>query len=103
MKKEAIIERHQSQTFRAFAIGFAPGFAYLGELDSDLRLARRQNPRTKVPAGAVAIADSYTAVYPQQSPGGWHIIGLLSPESADIRSLALKVGDSVSFVDALRG
>ena len=55
--------------------GFAPGFAYLRGLDPALHLPRRATPRTRVPAGAVAIADTYAAVYPSASPGGWHLLG----------------------------
>ncbi len=55
--------------------GFAPGFAYLTGLDPALELPRRATPRTRVPAGSVAIAAAYSAVYPTASPGGWHLIG----------------------------
>ncbi|EHR50145.1 biotin-dependent carboxylase-like protein [Saccharomonospora marina XMU15] len=55
--------------------GFAPGFAYLTGLDPRLHVPRRPNPRPGVPAGAVAIADAYTGVYPQTAPGGWQLLG----------------------------
>ena len=55
--------------------GFAPGFGYLRGLDRRLHLPRRPTPRTRVPAGSVAIAAEYTAVYPRPSPGGWHLLG----------------------------
>lgn len=72
---EQIIDHHSQPNYHAYALGFTPGFCYLGSLVQKLQIARKNTPRTKVPAGAVAIADQQTAVYPQSSPGGWHIIG----------------------------
>lgn len=71
-----VIERHQSIVYRVYAIGFAPGFAYLGEIDEQLATPRLDTPRLSVPRGSVAIADRQTAVYPAVSPGGWNLIGL---------------------------
>lgn len=71
-----VIELHAGVEYRVGAIGFAPGFAYLGELDTRLALPRRGTPRTRVPAGSLAIAERQTAIYPQASPGGWHLLGL---------------------------
>jgi KipI family sensor histidine kinase inhibitor len=70
-----VIERHSARLYRAAFSGFAPGFAYLTGLDRALELPRRSNPRSRVPAGSVAIAAGYSAVYPRSSPGGWHLIG----------------------------
>lgn len=70
-----VVEVHTSVVYRAYMLGFAPGFAYLGELPQVLDLPRRDTPRQLVPAGSVAIAGRQTAVYPQATPGGWHIIG----------------------------
>jgi KipI family sensor histidine kinase inhibitor len=70
-----VVRRHSSATYVAAFCGFAPGFAYLTGLDPALHLPRRSTPRTRVPAGAVAIAGDYTAVYPHPSPGGWHLLG----------------------------
>jgi inhibitor of KinA len=56
-------------------MGFVAGFGYLWPLDERLRLPRRDTPRTRVPAGSVAIAGQQTAVYPTETPGGWHLIG----------------------------
>ena len=61
-------------TYEAAFTGFAPGFAYLSGLDPALRMPRRSSPRPRVPPGSVAIADTYTAVYPRPSPGGWHLL-----------------------------
>lgn len=70
-----VIERHAAATYRCAFCGFAPGFAYLRGLDESLHLPRRPSPRTRVPAGSVAIAAEYGAVYPSASPGGWHLLG----------------------------
>lgn len=70
-----VVEAHAAPTYRVFMLGFAPGFAYLGPLPEPLRLPRREQPRSRVPVGSVAIAGSQTAVYPVATPGGWHLIG----------------------------
>ena len=70
-----VVERHAAATYRCAFCGFAPGFAYLTGLDPALELPRRATPRTRVPAGSVAIAAAYSAVYPTASPGGWHLLG----------------------------
>jgi KipI family sensor histidine kinase inhibitor len=72
---DEVATRHGAVTYHCAFCGFAPGFAYLAGLDPALRLPRRATPRTVVPAGSVAVADVYTAVYPSASPGGWHVIG----------------------------
>ena len=97
---EEVINLHQSLTYRVYAIGFAPGFAYLGEVDQRIASPRLSTPRMKVPKGAVAIADKQTAVYPNVSPGGWNIIGLcpIAMFDANARpSMPVKVGDKVKF------
>lgn len=67
---------HASREYRVFMIGFVPGFAYMGPLPHDLAsLGRRATPRTGVPPGSVAIAAGQTAIYPVETPGGWHILG----------------------------
>lgn len=65
-----VVNIHVSATYRVYAIGFAPGFAYLGNTDKRIEIPRKQTPRLKVPAGSLAIADRQTAIYPKQSPGG---------------------------------
>ena len=72
---QEVVERHHAATYRCAFCGFAPGFAYLIGLDPALHLPRRATPRTRVPAGSVAIAAEYAAVYPSASPGGWHLVG----------------------------
>ncbi len=72
---DEVIRRHLSNSYRVQFCGFAPGFAYLSGLDPVLQLPRRATPRPSVPAGSVAIAGPYAAVYPTPSPGGWHLLG----------------------------
>ena len=100
---EDIVERHTKPTYRCFMIGFAPGWAYLGPLPEELRLARRSVPRTSVPAGSVAIAGAQTGVYPLPTPGGWHLIGRTSVKlflpNSDPPTL-LRTGDRVKFFPA---
>lgn len=70
-----VARRHSEALYTVAFLGFSPGFAYLVGLDHALHLPRRDTPRTRVPAGSVAIAGEHTAVYPQQTPGGWHLLG----------------------------
>ncbi len=96
-----VIELHSAGEYRVGAIGFAPGFAYLGELDARLALPRRATPRTRVPAGSLAIAERQTAIYPQASPGGWHLIGRCPWRLFDAQArpaCPLALGDRVRFV-----
>jgi KipI family sensor histidine kinase inhibitor len=71
--------------FRAVFCGFVPGFAYLGGLPEVLHLPRRSTPRRVVPAGSLAIAAGYAGLYPQATPGGWHLIGSTSAKVWDIQ------------------
>jgi KipI family sensor histidine kinase inhibitor len=72
---DELIELHCRPEYVVAFCGFSPGFGYLTGLDERLTLPRRARPRTSVPAGAVAVAAGYTAVYPSSSPGGWHLLG----------------------------
>ena len=72
---EEVIEKHSGVNYLVYALGFSPGFPYLGGLDESLKCARLSSPRLNVPAGSVAIADLQTGIYPVASPGGWRIIG----------------------------
>lgn len=95
-----VIRAHTGHTYRVYAMGFAPGFAYLGEVPESLRTPRLDNPRKRIAAGSVAIAEHQTAVYPSQSPGGWNIIGRTATQLYDPASdviSPLKVGDTVQF------
>ncbi len=75
LTRAEVVQRHAGREYTVYLLGFAPGFAYLGELDPVLRLPRRESPRVRVPAGSVAIAGGQTAVYPLTTPGGWHLLG----------------------------
>ncbi len=75
LPRDDIVALHTATTYRVAFCGFAPGFAYLTGLDERLAVSRLPSPRTRVPAGSVAIAAGYTAVYPRESPGGWRLIG----------------------------
>lgn len=72
---DEVIQRHIAIELRVLFVGFAPGFAYLGDLPSELRVPRLATPRTRTPAGSVAIADAMTGIYPAELPGGWRVIG----------------------------
>ncbi|WP_042417826.1 5-oxoprolinase subunit B family protein [Streptacidiphilus anmyonensis] len=95
--------RHADCLFRVAFCGFAPGFAYLTGLPDELAVPRRATPRTRVPAGSVALAGPYTGVYPSPSPGGWQLIGrtTLRLWDADRTPAALlSPGTRVRFVPA---
>ena len=97
---DEIIEIHQSLSYRVYAIGFAPGFAFLGQVDERIASPRLSTPRLKVPRGAVGIADRQTAIYPDVSPGGWNLIGLCPTRMFDPGStphMPVTVGDEVRF------
>ncbi len=95
-----VIELHGSVEYRVHAIGFLPGFPYAGELPSALAgLPRRETPRLRVPAGSVAIAGRQTAIYPRDSPGGWHLLGTtpLSIADPDDGYFPIRAGDRLRF------
>jgi 5-oxoprolinase (ATP-hydrolysing) subunit B len=98
-----VIELHAATTYEVLFLGFAPGFAYLGDLAPPLVVPRLATPRPRVVAGSVAIAGPMTAVYPHASPGGWRLIGRTDARlfDADARPPArLRPGDRVRFVPA---
>ncbi len=70
-----VISLHQEQAYTVYMLGFLPGFAFMGDLPTPLHLPRKTEPRTRVPPGSVGIANQLTAVYPWESPGGWHLLG----------------------------
>ncbi|KAJ6031356.1 hypothetical protein N7540_002088 [Penicillium herquei] len=97
-----VIRRHTESEFTVAFCGFAPGFAYLVGGDPALNVPRRKNPRTRIPAGSVAMAGSFSGVYPQSSPGGWQLIGTTSMRMWDSRrspSALLQPGSRVHFVN----
>jgi KipI family sensor histidine kinase inhibitor len=98
---EEVIARHSGRTYRAYMSGFAPGFTYLGDLDDALVLPRRTVPRIRIRPGSVAIAGSQTAVYPLETPGGWHLIGTTTAVMFDAERnppALVQAGDTVRFV-----
>jgi inhibitor of KinA len=101
------ITLHAETEVEVYMLGFQPGFAFMGDIATALRQPRLIEPRTRVPAGSVAVADRLTAIYPWESPGGWHLIGQCPVPFFDAtqdRPSLLSPGDLVSFapVDATR-
>jgi 5-oxoprolinase (ATP-hydrolysing) subunit B len=84
MSVEEVISLHSGTEFVAAFCGFAPGFAYLSGLPAALHLPRRPSPRPLVPAGSLAMASEFTAVYPTASPGGWHLLGTVTIPMFDL-------------------
>lgn len=72
---EEVVALHASVVYHVYMMGFLPGYPYMGDLPAPLVLPRRENPRVRVPPGAVGIATNLTAIYSLESPGGWHLIG----------------------------
>lgn len=101
MPVEELVRLHAETIYRCGAVGFQPGFPYLGSLPPPLdRLPRRASPRPRVPAGSVAIAAGMTGIYPGESPGGWWLIGrtdlpLVRRESG---ATLFRAGDIARFV-----
>lgn len=96
-----VVELHSRAVYVVAFVGFSPGFAYLLGLPRELELPRRPRPRPRVAAGSVAIAGPFSGVYPQATPGGWHLVGrteltLFDPGAAPPARLA--AGDRVRFV-----
>ena len=101
MTWEQVAECHHQKAYRVYAVGFAPGFAFMGQLDPRLDTTIKASPRLNVPAGSVAISDLQTAVYPSNSPGGCNIIGrsplsYFNPENSP--AALLKTADRVRFI-----
>src|SRR6185436_11331559 len=72
---DEVCRRHAAREYKVYALGFAPGFPYLGDLDPRLHTPRLDSPRPRVPAGAIAIGGQHTGIYPVDGPGGWNLIG----------------------------
>jgi KipI family sensor histidine kinase inhibitor len=81
---EQVVAAHTGTLWRVGFGGFAPGFAYLIGGDERLNVPRQSEPRTKVPAGSVALAGEFSGVYPRESPGGWQLIGRISENTAEL-------------------
>ena len=95
-----VIRRHSEHEYQVFALGFAPGFAFMGLVEESLAAPRLNTPRKRVASGSVGIAERQTAAYPAQSPGGWNLIGrtpsALFDRERDGYSL-MQPGDTVRF------
>ena len=95
-----IIKQHTENVYRVYGIGFLPGFMYLGGLPKSLEMPRKASPRLKVVKGAVGLAGKQTGIYPQESPGGWNIIGNCSISIFDAKQekpCLVSVGDQIQF------
>jgi inhibitor of KinA len=94
------IQIHTGTTYRVFMLGFVPGFAYMGVVDSRIAVPRHSTPRVRVPAGSVGIAGVQTGIYPADTPGGWQLIGRtpVKPfDAARSEPFLMKAGDAVQF------
>jgi KipI family sensor histidine kinase inhibitor len=102
LSRKEVIEAHTATSWYVAFGGFAPGFAYLTGGDSRLQVPRRSEPRTAVPAGSVALAGEYSAVYPRSSPGGWQLLGHTDEVVWDLERdppALLQPGATVRFVE----
>lgn len=101
LSTQDVIQLHTQQIYRVYTVGFAPGFAYLASVDERIASPRLETPRSMIPKGSVAIADTQTAVYPEASPGGWNIVGRTAVQMFDTsleRLCPVQMGDEVEFV-----
>jgi len=97
---EEVVRLHTEHTFIVYGIGFLPGFMYLGGLPKALEVPRKSTPRLEVPKGSVGLAGKQTGVYPQQSPGGWNIIGKCPIPIFNVEKeqpCFVQVGDRIQF------
>jgi KipI family sensor histidine kinase inhibitor len=98
-----VVRIHSDTPYRVFMLGFVPGFAYMGVVDDAIAMPRRASPRLRVPAGSVAIAGRQTGIYPQETPGGWQLIGRTRVRPFDRDRdppFLVAAGDRVRFVPA---
>jgi KipI family sensor histidine kinase inhibitor len=101
LRVEDVIRIHSEKTYTVYMMGFTPGFPYMGKLDDAILTPRLETPRTRVPAGTVALAGSQTGIYPIDSPGGWRLIGYTSLRLFDPLSespFLFSPGDEVRFI-----
>jgi inhibitor of KinA len=100
LSADEVVSVHSGAEYLVSAVGFTPGFPYLSGLPERLHTPRRETPRTRVPAGSVAIGGAQTGIYPFETPGGWNLIGrtpwrLFNPHARP--PTLLQVGDRVRF------
>jgi inhibitor of KinA len=104
LSAEEVIRLHSESTYTVYMMGFTPGFPYMGILNEALVTPRLETPRTRVPAGTVAIAGSQTGIYPIASPGGWRLIGwtpLTLFDPASDTPFLFAPGDEVKFFEEI--
>ena len=94
---EAVIDLHTSTTYTVEAVGFVPGFAYMGSVPPTIATPRQATPRTRVETGSVGIAENQTGIYPRPSPGGWNIIGLTPTQVLHPLNQCINPGDACVF------
>ncbi len=101
LSPEQLIAAHTGRPYRCFAVGFCPGFPYLGPLEASISgLSRRASPRPRVEAGTVAITGDQTGIYTLPRPGGWHLVGKTPLQLVDVAAgyFPISAGDEVIFV-----
>ena len=101
LRVEDVIRIHSEKIYTVYMMGFTPGYPYMGKLDDRLIMPRLETPRTRVPAGTVAIAGSQTGIYSIESPGGWQLIGWTPLKLFDLESespFLFSPGDEVKFI-----
>lgn len=101
LRVEDVIRIHSEKIYTVYMMGFTPGYPYMGKLEDALIMPRLEMPRTRVPAGTVAIAGSQTGIYSIESPGGWNLIGWTPLKLFDSESdtpFLFAPGDEVKFV-----
>lgn len=106
LSTDEVISRHTAQPYLIYGIGFLPGFMYLGGLPEGMELPRKKIPRQQVEKGSVGLAGKQTGIYPQESPGGWNIIGncpIPIFNSKNTPPCFVKVGDQVQFYPINKG
>lgn len=106
LSPDEVVARHAGRDYHVFALGFTPGFPFMGSLDPALRLPRRSTPRARVAAHSVGIANDQTGVYPSVSPGGWNLLGTALVAMYDPHRpepFLLRPGDDVRFVPSAAG
>jgi inhibitor of KinA len=95
-----VVDLHAGATYRVYVVGFVPGFPYMAHVDRRIAAPRRSTPRTRVPAGSVAVAAGQTGIYPTETPGGWHLIGRTRVKPYDpsrAEAFLFHPGDRVRF------
>ena len=100
LSKNEIIDNHLSTIFHVYMIGFLPGLPFMGDMNKNLLLPRKNSPRVKVPKGSVGIINNLSVIYPQESPGGWNIIGRTPINLFDKgrkNSLLINPGNKIKF------